>query len=446
MIKVLILIFISSLSYAGELSINEVIRLMAKNDPEYQQIELSYKALETIGDSLMPELPYTLSLGQERGYTSDGSDSIVFDGSLSKQIFQSATDLSVGYSKTERPDREENVTQIRLSQSLYKNAFGASHRKLKTSAHLERSIQEYELYELKEDYLLSAISRIIIFEKNRNELLLSKNILKESKNILKTTKQKFGSNIASSTDFNRAKYLVLESEVDHSIRDSTFKKTEDTLFQIIGNTDLKISPNQLDSLLIVLENNYSKGSRKLIELKNYQKSIEQQKQSKINYQLQDDELNADLQFVVGYNEDDSTRFATAIKRNETVLGFKLVLPFGNESGKAKLAQAKIDELKAQANLKKVHQNLNINLNNSIQNVEQSRKVFELTTKKANLMVKILADEVKRFKRGKLSLEDLITVRNQYAKDQQEASQAKISYIEALLNWCDFQDRLVNIFL
>ncbi len=429
--------------YSSELNLKKHMTLSFKNNPTYIDILAERRKLKFVVDQGLPSRQLLLSVASENGYSSDSDQNTsVTSGELSKEIIETGTDLSVSKTKTVRPDRNEDVTQIRVGQSLYKNMFGRDVRLMKESLQEQKSLRELEIEELEENFLATTLKNYLELSKSYRDYTLSKQIHSESLRLKKNVESKFKSKIASGTDLNRTKLLVLiqqEGILDNkNVYESLKKQIEKTIlyeFEKFEESDSTKLISSLEKINRELLNPAFENTR-MARIAVYREAF-----TKKDVVLQDRVDSPDLSFVVGYNKDDSSRFSTVIKRDETVFGLKLDIPFGDTKAKANYQLANIELIKSQN--QRIQDALTFkNQKTQIENrLVQAKNQMLIDDQKVNLTKMIIKDEEKRFSIGRIDLETLIELKSDYASYRSRQSQSRLSYGMALIDWLALNDRL-----
>jgi len=431
------------LAYSSEYNLYQHIKLSLENDPEYAQVINEGKKVKYLVDQGLPSRQLILSLSNENGYSSDSDQNTnLVSGELSKEVIETGTAFSLSHTKTIRPDRQENVTQVRLEQSLYKNMFGRDVRLKKESLLDEEKLKILEVKELEESYFVKILKSYLELSKAYKEYMLSKQIYNESIKLKDNVKAKYKSKIASLTDLNRSKLLVLLRREEISKKKITFDSLKKQIEKMINSEITSFNADGVSQLTVKLQklvknfdgSNWS--STRTSQISKLRESISA-KESKLLERANSPELN----LLIGYNKDDSTRFATAIKRDETVVGLQLEIPFGDTKSKASYHISKVDLIKSrldnQRNAIEFEKSTEVILNQ----LKQVKDQLDIDTEKVELTKLIIKEEEKRFATGRIELEDYIQLKSDYATYRVNQEQSKLNFSQALVDCAALNDSL-----
>src|SRR5690606_20397996 len=112
-----------------KISANEFITLATKFDSNAENIVSEKLRLRFMVEQGLPTSQTLLSVQQEYGLSTTGAGTTsVLSAGISKNIITSGTQLSLSRTMTDRPDREEEVTELRVEQSLWRNSLGSTNR------------------------------------------------------------------------------------------------------------------------------------------------------------------------------------------------------------------------------------------------------------------------------------------------------------------------------
>lgn len=446
--KKLIILFVFVISFS--IGINAKIQmnftrfhqLMKANDPTYKNFEIDYKKYGHQINANLPTPATQISISQENGFNSDTDQNTdVLTGEISKSFVSTGTNLSLSHSKTTRPDRQENVSKLRVEQSLYKNYFGKNIKLQEEALSKEQEVGDLEFKENQEGFLAKNLKSYFYLGKLKNDSDLSKQIYEESKKLNSTVASKRRLKIATETDVNRSRLQDVVYFDDFQTKKNLYDRqlmliAQNIKFDLfdISKDELKILESKLEAALKGHSFDLSKIRSIQVSRLNEQSNLKKFESSK-RYNL------PEVKLVVGYNQDDSTRFATRIERNETVVGVGIDIPLGDSRGKAQKELAHIDHLKSLNEF----QLTSINMQNQILEKKSQlalrKQKYENDLKKIKLIKNILKDEERRFQIGKIDLETLINVKNNYATYRLNLVDSHYQYIENLIDYLNLVDRL-----
>ena len=436
---------LSSSVLAKAITVKEFLDLYQNSDPEFKSLELSQKSLDYFIDEALPSRKTVLSISNENGYTSDSAqNTTVLSGEVLKEIIETGTQLSVSHTKTKRPDRAENVTEFRVEQSLYRNMFGRDVRLKKDALSLQRDLQKMQFTENYEQLLSDSLNQYLLLNKATNDLSLAQRIYEEANNLYKNISDKRKSQIASQTDVKRSRLLVLLRKQELITAKSTLATLKKQIEQTLGLDNFSLDSKQSNKLLNILLNNVNSHQKiSYNRLRTHRiltlKEEVLQKEETLAGRLDSPQLD----LIAGYNKDDSTRFSTRVQRDEKVVGLSLTVPFGDSQAKAVHQISKIDSKKASIS-KKINK---LSVNKEIESIKamllESREQLKVDKEKVSLVKSILKDDEGRYRIGKIDLESLIEIKNNFATYRAQYEASKLKYAQIALDWLSITDQLIK---
>src|SRR5690606_5552669 len=240
---------------------------------------------------------------QEYGLSTTGAGTTsVLSAGISKNIITSGTQLSLSRTMTDRPDREEEVTELRVEQSLWRNSLGSTNREREKGLIAQRDALELKVAESFEDYVNQRLSEYIdlqraMLQRETSQRQLDQAIALE-KNVLERQRQ----SIASKADVARAKVQTLNRRESLLLNQSEFDSLSARLAAYTGEKgEAYLEPmsfdlsNRVSSILNGKVNYAPERLLRLVELR------EQAAEVTVNYQK--DELRPEANLLLGYNID-----------------------------------------------------------------------------------------------------------------------------------------------
>lgn len=432
------LLFFSKQSLAS-LTLDIIIKEIKERDLNWQILENQKKILDYQIDANLPSRVTTLDVENEKGFNqATNQNTNILSAEINKRIIETGTALNVRHSKTTRPDRTENVIQLRVEQSLLRDAFGGNTRLYRDYLTFDTTAKKLVIEERQEAYIVEKILEIFNLIKLKNEFLLSESDLNESKKLTRTIIEKRKLKIASQGDLHRAKLQELSSKENFVTKKNAFYSAFDSFKIQYQLRDFSLDKKQMNNKM--LDNfiaNFKIEDIKLDQNKeNELRSIKIQDLYEISSKKNLDYLNnldaPQLNLIAGYNKDDSNRFNTTIKREETVVGVKLSIPFGDSVSDANILKAKVENLVASNNKIIMKRNWEIAIKNLQLEIAQLKNKIDILNEKISLTELILKEEQDRFNIGKRDLEVIIDLKNNLNSYKNELSSSKYSYVESIL--------------
>lgn len=426
-----------------DISIEKFLELAMKIDPDYLKLKSQKENLNHYVDKNMPSNPFLLNLTSEKGYSSvEGSDTTEVRSELSKSVLRSGSKLSLSKSEITRPGRKENVTSVRLEQNLWKNSFGRDSRLRESSLGKLRTIEDMKILEQQEEYIVNILSSYLIYKKSKLNFELASQILSESKVTKKNVQRKYDLKIANRLDLDQSELLMLRRSEELIEIKKAFEDAKRRITTTIGM--------DIDNLNISNEADYfadlESKAQKLFEKQNMNSRdfiqssllVEQREEQSL---LAQRDYGPDVKLVLGYNKDESQIFSAAIDQDETVVGFKVSIPLGDDNARAKIADAKIGSYQAQLEKRKLRDELKIQLDEKIETLKSLKQLIEVSERQKNLSQRIVKEEERKYQIGKLRLERLIEVKNDYATYRKNFQTKKYDYRIELVDFLALNDQL-----
>ena len=385
------------------------------------------------------EIDHERSLGEE-----DSNDVSVLSGRVSKEIIESGTKISVAHLKTTRPNRKENVTELRVEQDLYKNLFGRDTRLKKRALKDEEEIVRIQFLEDYEKYLSTILAEYLDYQKAYLDKKLADFNLSEAKRFYKSIKNKKLKKIASQTDLDKRNLQLLLRKEAVFIKKTEVEKRWKKIEKIIGQSKTKAPSRNLFSK--IFEHYRSQGSQATSTEKMRAFKIAELKSgiAKKNLTLAKREKNPSLSLLAGYDIDNSERFSSTTDRNGMVVGFKLKIPIGDTQGSAKVKSAAYNVSKAKIALSLRRLTIETEMNELGLKIKELQKRKDLTSNKIKVSKKILGQERRRYGFGKVSLDDVISLESNYTRYQFQKQSEELELGKKLLSWLALNDKLLEI--
>lgn len=438
--KVLLIVLISLLtcSASATLTIKDFVGFAEKNDPRFQKIIKDRDKLSFLVDLGLPSRKATVEVGQEYGFdTGDEGDTSIFSGAVSKEIIESGTKLSISHTKTSRPDREEDVTEFRIEQDLYKNLLGRDVRLKKSALKDEEEIVRLQVLESYEEYLVEILGQYLDYQKSFLDHRLAEVALQDALTLRKNISQKRQLRVATHTDVDKGELQVLLRKEDLLNKRKEWHVLQESLRSIVGGK-MPETPSQKAVVLGEV-----RRERKEAQPRAVQVAVLQEQISNKNLQLSKRAGDPSLSLVGGYDIDNSERFSSVVNRNQAVIGISFEMPFGDTQAKAQEKSILLERAQAQLNLKVLKQSLAQEKNELKVQMNELKEKIVLGEKKTRLMEKILKAEELRYSYGKIDLDQLIELKSDLLEFRFQHQADVLEYNKTYLNWLALNDQLIH---
>lgn len=427
-----------------KLELEDFLKRAQANDPAMQSIIADRLKMKYLTDLNLPSRQILLSVQNEYGFTREEEPTKVLSATISKPLLESGTVISVGKTMTERPDRTEDVTQMRIEQSLYRNAFGSQVRTKIDNLEKQKSVIELQVIEAYEDYVASAMNRYLDLTLAYLNYQTSQRLKNESQKLLRNVQKKLQQNIASNTDLKRVKLQTAqraENELQSRINMETLSSG---ILTVLGETRRTIllpetvlnMEDRLTNINIDIEA-FLKASRSRI-IYDKQEAI-----NKTNLKLVKENLRPEASLLVGFNIDNSTRFSTAINREEAVVGVNVDIPFDNSLVNAQIKEASYLLLKSKLEKKTFENAIRESLIVIRNRILRQRDLLKIGKEKRDLASEIVKEQTRRYQVGRVTLESLIEDRNNEAQSEFAYLTEMINLNKLIVQWLALTDQLVD---
>lgn len=449
--RVFILTFILSLSFSlvsyaeSRLELQEFLNLAEQNDPQFKRILKDKDQLNFIVDLGLPSRKVTLSGQYELGFDLDGDeDTRSLTGLLTKDIIESGTSLSVGYTRTSQPDRNEEVTEVRIEQSLYKNLLGRDVRLQKKALKEESQVVRLEVLEDYETYVSDILGEYYDYKKAYLDLSLANIAYEDVKKLRDNVAERLEKKVATSTDLDRSDLLLILSHEDLLNKRQEFESKGEAIKRILGSNQLK-KPSQQALLLRgdFYKNNPEKEKKVYHDLRVFQIAELKESIAAKEVTLAKREDDPDLNLIGGYNNDRSNRFSTSVNRNEAVVGLSLEIPLWDTQAKAQVKSSVLELSKYNLEKGVLVRTLDQDFQQLSHQLKELKGRVNLSDQKIKLTRRILKDEEDRYGVGKIDLEELLETKQDYYEYRFQHQTEVLEYNKLMLQWLALNDQLLE---
>lgn len=439
--------FLVGVGFAAPLKVNYYINSLIKSDNEFQSLLTENLKVKYLLDQALPSQSLVLAVTNEYGLISKGAGSTT--SSLETSVTKDFVELGTSFSYTRREnrlaDRQEELNQFRLSQSLWRNSFGYRNRKIKSSTLKRKELLKLQVIESYEDYVFTKLNDFLdYFLSFQKKEVLRKQLI-ESYKMRDDVLAKRKAGISLDLDVNRTLLEVNQIKINAVNAKRDFDSRKKSLLIFIDQASLLDRPTLQGSVFLenynvnlLKENFFSHGRSIRIAKLDHQASVE-------NLQAKKNDYSPDLNLVLGYNMDESSRFGVTVNREETVIGLSLSIPINDNQLRAGRAQASYEEKKKYYAFKLVSQSKESNIRFLQEKLKFSKELMDLSEQRKEIADKIKKAEGKRFARGRIDLNVLIQARQTFFQAQLNYQEARITYYKDLLQYLNETDSLIEPF-
>ena len=416
-----------------------------EKDPRLEQYLHERLRVNFLKDTVLPSSAVVLSVRNDFGFALDeGNRSTFLEAAASKPFPKMGTNLSASYQINQRPDRHERVTTFGLEQSLLKNSFGGQVRRLDTRLDLENEVLLLQSAEAYEDYLAVLINNFLEWRLTFLSRIAERELHEESLRLKKNAEGRRRRNIATTIDVEKMTLQTLDQEETILDLDLRLAKQSGLVAESIGLDAAKGAVPGAVPKLYVDTNNFDQEMTLALEQSRTLRALKLSEDAgRLNVSVRKEELWPELNFVLGFEYDDSTRFTTATNRQELFVGFNFQWPLGQRPAKARVAESKYELVLAEVARRQYQQNLTAALHAQFSQLKTAQQRATLSKRKWDLAKRIVRGETKRYENGRIGIETLILVRKDLAENHLAYLRNEIELNKLMIEWFRLTDQLVK---
>lgn len=452
MAKVLGIVFyfaLTTLGWAQELEpktlgFSDFLEKARMNDVEFSKILNEQKRADFYKELNLPSRALLLDLNSEYTVDSGGGDETsLVGGVISKEFIETGTTLSVSRSEVKAVGRDEKTSEVRLSQSLVKNAFGSQVRVYEDVLEQESKTIDIEVVELYEDYTASLMNQYFDWQLAYSRLQFKNRQLAEAKRFFRNIERRRTQAVARSVEVDRARLQMLSVEQEIISLQTQYEQLSKQIKALAG-LDIDVSPIEGELPFSEKAIRYDAIIKKTVDrgrqLQAYQLRT---KAAEGRLDIARQNTRPDLNLFVGYYIDDSTRFTTQADREGTLVGLNLLWPFLDNQTKKAVEENRYLVSKAELEQAAFRRDLAVRLENLRLQIESAKKKVELDRQRWQVADRVLNEERRRYKNGSIDLETLIDAENGAAANQDAYFTSRTQLNQSIVEWLSLSDTLVE---
>ncbi|MCB0272673.1 MAG: TolC family protein [Bdellovibrionales bacterium] len=437
----LFIFLIVDYALAETVTVKDYLELLLQSDVEYERIVKDLEKKNYVVNAGLPTKEFLLDVQNEYGIVlGDGQTTSTLGTSLSKEFVQSGTRASAYFNKNKQIGRDEKTTGVRIEQPVLFNAFGSTSRLTKNKLTQEEEIIYLQVVQAFEDYVEKKVQEYLDLQLDYVKLQAAYELEKQAKVLEKNILEKNKSNIARSLDVDRITLQRLEAQESVLQTQTSFEDKLRAIGQVIGRS---LPPD----VVITEVQNFESDVQTIPSLVQSSRTLEIAKKQTLILKdqalLQKRGLVPELDLVLGFNRDESTRFNVSADRNEFVIGFDASLPLGDSQGKALLKTASLEASIAQMDEMLLQRNIEIELATLRSQIEKQRKSVDIAKEKSKLSERIAKEEIKRYNRGQIDIEQLVDAQYQRAQHQFAMIESSVTLSKLIFQWKNRTDQLLK---
>lgn len=445
-ITFILLVLMSPSGFAASLSLQEFLSAADKHDAVIREVKVQTKRVPFVVDAGMPSQKTTIELESQYGFDQRGDDDTRrFGARLSKSFVLSGTDVQASYGISQQPDRRENVTEYRLQQSLYKNAFGKDARLHKQSLTLGQRAQLKSLEDAYEGRVAQLVVMYYGLKKAQFDAQIAMQALKKAKTLRQYVGEKHRQNIATATDVDKADLQVVLYEEDVIAKTRALEHAQASAATASGVSKLHVQDVDSKKILNVLSNSpvFKLHDASLSPMRWKEIIDSRLEQSRLQLEINRGLDAPDVKVFGGISNDKSERFSSKVEQSEVFVGMSLSIPLGDDSSRAIQRLEASRSLELDAELKRQLQVWKVKEKELRLAFEQFAKAWELNQQKVRLSQSIIAAETKRYEIGKVELDRVIALRVDLLRYQFALRASEFEQSQAAVQWLAHTDQLLG---
>ena len=437
----IILCFLTPLvtAFGTELSLARFIQLAEQNDPGLKRIQQNRGRADFIKSLGLPSDGVQLSFENQHGFgISDSEKTSTIIGTISKQFIATGTKVSASHSRGRHPDRREDISELRVEQSLFRNLFGQEVRLKSMSLDNEVKIIHLETMEAYENYIKGIVDLYIDFKSSYLTLNIAKNGVHEASQLFEYLKRKHRENIAVQVDVDKAELQLLQRKEEQLAATEAMFRVNESIKAVAGIGDYTASLKTDELIEEPLQSDTKLSDMRFMNILSLRREIAQR-----NTEISNSSDDPSLSFIAGFNIENSDRFSSTVNRTEGVFGLKIEVPLwdsklyaGKREAFHSLQIIQLDEQVQKQSFFKAKDEITISL-------KQIKEASELSQRKIELMSRILKAEDRRFRNGRIEFDRIVELQTLLQNSQISHQEKQLGYKKKIVEKLAIEDRLLE---
>lgn len=429
-----------------ELTLDEFVRLAAKNDDQFELIlidELELKYRKAIG---LPAADLVASVKNEYNYFRRQSrGDRAMSVSLSKLFPKIGTEIEASYDTEPGFSRRQNSSSMTLmiSQPIAENAFGRATRLRDNIIGLEIDVALHQIVEAYEDYLATIIKAYLAWYEAYENYKVGDSSYRANLKLQENMEERMKSNIALPIDVNKITLQVLakkETLIDlRTAYDNALNLIEDAISHDGAEVLVPVMPKEYSDLLIQFERDYEhfRSNSRTYEVL---RLLEERSSLSVKEEFDDLFPSIDLQIGTTW---DWNGFEAEREDQMYFAAFTFDWGFFEQVDKAEYETAKIARDKAKLTTMNTIEQLYVNLKNISQQVDAQRELLLIAEEKISRAHAVLEDETENYSFGKVTLNDYIDAVNVYDNNRFNQVRRDVLLSTLIVEWLRLSDQLID---
>ncbi|MEZ4703702.1 MAG: TolC family protein [Bdellovibrionota bacterium] len=436
--------FSQEVKTSKELSLFEFLEQARSHDPQVESVLQQTMQVNFLKKTIMPDQSLVFQVSNQYGFGIDDTRKTeTWEFSATQPIVSSGTNVVASHRINKQVDRKEKVSSISLEQSLYRNAFGKRDRNLSKRLDIENEVLLLQTAEAYEDYIAVLATSYLNWNLLHLQHTATLALKNESEKLLASIqrRQRMGTALAIDVEKIELEKLGFE-ENELTLNKQIIQERQSIEQAILMEPGSKIVPGPLPKTLLAMDGHEMEYAF-LREHSRTRKALTlSQEAGQLNVVVKESDMRPDLNAILGFSYDDSTRFTTSTDRQQLFVGFNLSVPLGNQKKKGQTMQASYQEIEASIAKRRFEKNLDIAYRNQLEQVKQAHMAVEVGLKKWNLSTAIEGKERKRYEQGRIDVQTLINARQAQSQHQFSYLSLQIELAKTMIEWLRVTDQLV----
>ncbi len=438
------ILFINCVGWGKVMSLEEYGQLLTEKDSEIQRYIHQRMQTRFQTDLNMADSSWVFSLTNTHGIAiGQAPTTRRTDVSLGKNFRSTGTNIELGFNKNTLADRQEEVQSAQLRQSLLRNFFGQQNRTREAGLEKQNQVMLWQVVETYEDYVAEKMGQYLDFVLAWQNYQTAEQQLTEISSIWKEMQQRKRNNIALSVDLDRAEVEKIQYERNLLEAKQNLLRLRKLLVSRIDTDDVDFTPSEGvpllgETLQFSLERAEFLKSGRTIQI--HQARLESVSKLK---DAANRSYYPEAQLILGYSQDQSSRFGTLVNREEKSVGFNLTYEFDSSQRGAQVAQAQYNLQQTELQNLSERKQVTTLIDNLRDQIILQKQRVDLIKRQVVVAKKLVKGETSRFRKGRVDLETLITTQNSYHQARYELATQQVLLARHTLNWKVLLDQLVS---
>jgi len=428
------------------ITIDEFIKLAAKNDTEFEEILIDELPLQYRKDLNLPARDIILEIkGQYDLFLDQDREKPEATVSLSKLFPYLGTELTAAYKSTPSFNTTINSSEFTftISQPIAENAFGKATRLRDKIIGVEIDVIKHQVVEAYEDYLATVMIAYFNWYEAYENLKIGESSYGENLKLMDNIKERQKSSIALPIDANKINLQVLGKKETLVGLQEKYQNALNFIKKAIryrGDEEIvPQKPNVYADLMISFDRDFEKFKK---ESRTYQVLRLLEDKSSLDVDKNADDLLPSLNLLIGYKvagDDHKIRN----EDNMVFAGISMDWPFSDQVERAEYETSKIALDKQKLTTTNTHYKLFTDIKNLFQTINREEQLGKIAREKIGLAQSVIEDETENYSFGKVTINDYIQAVNVLDNNRFNQIFHEVQNRKFIIEWLRITDQLIN---